>query len=278
MNVLIAGCGDVGNVLASSLLRNGHAVHGLKRDISTLPKGVQAVQADLTDPDSLASLPETITDLVFMPTPASRDPAAYESIFLDGWINLWNSLKKPPARTLLVSSTAVYGQSNGGVVNEETEPVDARFNGEILLRMEQMAAGCTDKLVVARVSGIYGPGREGMIRLAASAGLEVQQSPPVFTNRIHRDDVAAALMHLLLLDDPLDLYLVSDNRPVAKYDVLCWIAAALGSAAPKGLSMKQAGRGKRVNNQRLRRSGFSLNYPDYRAGYGAILECRKLTR
>jgi nucleoside-diphosphate-sugar epimerase len=272
MNILIAGCGDVGNVLATLLLKNGHVVYGLKRDTSTLPQDVRAIQADLTDPATLAAIPENIDGLIFMPTPASRDQAAYESIFLDGWKNLWNSLKQPPARTLLVSSTAVYGQSDGSIVNEETAAEPARFNGEVLLRMERLVAGCTDKLIVARVSGIYGPGREGMIRLAASEGLELQQSPPIFTNRIHRDDVAAALMHLLLLDNPQALYLVSDDLPVAKYDVLAWIAAALGKPAPEGLSAKPGNGGKRVDNQRLRRSGFQLVYPDYRAGYGAILE------
>jgi len=275
MHVLIAGCGDVGNVLAALLLQNGHVVYGLKRDISTLPKGVKAIQADLTDPATLVNLPEKIDRLVFMPTPASRDQAAYESIFLDGWRNLWRSLQQPPGRTLLVSSTAVFGQSDGSIVNEETLPEPVRFNGKVLLRLEQLAASCTDKLVIVRISGIYGPGREGLIRLAASKGLEIQQFPPYFTNRIHRDDAAAALLHLLLLHDPQALYLVSDDLPVSRFTVLVWMATALGKAAPKGLSVNQGFCGKRVDNQRLRRSGFRLRFPDYRAGYGAILEHRK---
>ena len=272
MNVLIAGCGDVGNALAALLLKKGHFVYGLKRDTSTLPKEVFAIEADLTDPDTLNGLPGNIDSLVFMPTPAKRDQAAYQDIFLDGWRNLWNSFKLPPARTILISSTAVYGQSDGSIVNEETAPEPTRFNGKVLLQMEQLAADCTDSLIVARVSGVYGSGREGMIRLAASKGLEIQKNPPVFTNRIHRDDVAAALMHLMLLDEPQALYLVSDNLPVAKYDVLAWIAASLGNAAPKGLIAGQGSGGKCVSNKRLRGSGFQLNYPNYRVGYGSILE------
>lgn len=275
MHVLIAGCGDVGNSLAVSLLQSGHVVYGLKRDTSTLPEGVKAIRADLTDAESLTDLPEDIDNLVFMPTPASRDQAAYESIFLDGWKNLWHSLKKPLRRTLLVSSTAVYGQSDGSIVTEHTVPEPARFNGRVLLRMEQLAASCTDQLVVLRISGIYGPGREGLIRLAESEGLEVQQFPPCFTNRIHRDDAAAALMHLLLLDDPEALYLVSDDQPVPRYTVLKWMAEILGNPAPKGLSVKQGHCGKRVDNQRLRRSGLCLSFPDYRTGYSATLEQRK---
>jgi len=272
MNVLIAGCGDVGNVLATLLLKNGHVVYGLKRDTSTLPNEVFPIKADLTDPDTLTGLPENIDNLVFMPTPAKREQEAYEAIFLNGWHNLWNSLKHPPARTMLVSSTAVYGQSDGSIVNEETAPEPARFNGKILLQMERLAAECTDNLVVARVSGIYGPGREGMIRLAASKGLEIQKTPLVYTNRIHRDDVAAALMHLMLLDEPRALYLVSDDLPVAKYDVLAWIAVKLGNAAPKGLISEQGSGGKCISNKRLRGSGFQLNFPNYRSGYSSILE------
>ena len=40
MRVLIAGCGDVGSLLAATLLTDGHEVHGLKRDVSSLPRGV----------------------------------------------------------------------------------------------------------------------------------------------------------------------------------------------------------------------------------------------
>ena len=275
MNVLIAGCGDVGNVLAGLLLQDGHVVYGLKRNISSLPEGVKAIQADLTDPSTLVDLPVDIDGLVFMPTPASRDQVAYESIFLDGWRNLWSGLKQAPKRAVLVSSTAVFGQSDGSIVSEDTEPGPERFNGKVLLRMEQLAAACTNELVVARVSGIYGPGREGMIRLAAKKDLEVQQNPPAYTNRIHLDDVAAALMHLLQLRDPQSMYLVSDDQPVARYDVLAWLAAQLGNTSPTGLDIDQGHGGKRVDNHRLRQSGFQLQYPDYRAGYGAILAQRK---
>lgn len=271
MNVLIAGCGDVGNVLAVSLLQDGHVVYGLKRDTSTLPAGVLPIQADLTKPWTLTNLPADIDSLVFLPTPASRDQAGYEAIFIQGWENLWAGLKRPPARTVMVSSTAVYGESNGGMVNEETSPEPTGFNGKVLLKMEQLAASCTENLVVVRISGIYGPGRERLIRLAVSEGFEVQQSPAFYTNRIHRDDAAAALKHLLLLDKPQALYIASDDQPAPRYDVVKWLAEAQGETAPKGLTDEGAKCGKRVSNQRLRDSGFKLSYPDYRVGYGAVL-------
>jgi nucleoside-diphosphate-sugar epimerase len=274
MRVLIAGCGDVGNILASLLLRKGHQVFGLKRNISSLQEGVQAIQADLTRPSTLRNLPEDIDLLVFMPTPASRDQAAYEAIFLDGWNNLWASLRQKPTRTLMVSSTAVFGQSDGRQVNEETPPDPTRFNGKILQQMEQLGHDSSENLIVARVAGIYGPGREGMIRLAATEGLEIQQTPPFYTNRIHIDDVAAALLHLLFMDQAQDLYLVSDDLPVARYEVVSWLAGRLGKPVPTGLADENASAGKRIDNQRLRSSGFRLTYPDYRAGYDSVLKQR----
>ena len=275
MRVLIAGCGDVGNVLATALLNDAHTVYGLKRDISSLPAGVQPVAADLLDSATLTNLTENIDWLVFMPTPASRSQAAYEAIFIQGWKNLWASLKQHPTRTLLVSSTAVFGEANGGIVDEETDPLPTGFNGKVLLKMEQLAGRCTENLVVVRISGIYGPGRERLIRLAASDGLEVQQVPPTFTNRIHRDDAAEALKHLLKVNNPQALYVATDDQPAPRYEVVKWLAKTQGCASPRGLRDETAARGKRVSNQRLRDSGFKLSYPDYRAGYAAVLEQRQ---
>jgi nucleoside-diphosphate-sugar epimerase len=275
MRILIAGCGDVGSVLALSLLQDGHVVYGLKRDTSSLPEGVLPVPADLTRPDSLANLPQDIDRLVFMPTPSSRDVAGYEAIFIQGWKNVWAGFKHPPARSLVVSSTAVYGESDGAIIDEKTDPRPTGFNGKALLEMEQAAAASTDNLVVVRISGIYGPGRERLIRLAASQGLEIQQTPPYFTNRIHRDDAAATLKHLMLIDDPQGIYIASDDLPAPRYEVVEWLAKQQGAFSPAAITDKQASKGKRASNTRLRDSGFILSYPDYRAGYGAVLAARK---
>ena len=277
MRVLIAGCGDVGNVLATSLLQDGHRVYGLKRDISTLPDGVQAIGADILNPATLTDLPTDIDNLVFMPTPARRDQAAYEDIFIQGLKNLWSALKKAPARTLLVSSTAVFGEANGAWVNEETNPGPTGFNGRVLLKMEQLASRITESSVVVRISGIYGPGRERLIGLAASEGLEIQQSPPYYTNRIHRDDAAAALKYLLELDEPAALYIATDDLPAPRYEVVEWLANTQGFVSPKGLVDENATRGKRVSNQKLRDSGFNLSYPNYRAGYASVMKQRSET-
>lgn len=274
MEVLIAGCGDVGNELARLLMFDGHVVYGLKRNTSSLPKNVIPLQADLLDAQTLTGLPAEIDSLVFMPTPAARDEGGYRDIFIRGLQNIWSALRCEPARTLLVSSTAVYGESKGAIVTEETTPAPTRFNGRILLEMEQLAVSLTSRLTVARISGIYGPGRERLIRLAAGDNLAVQQTPPYFTNRIHRDDAAAALKHLLYLESPQSLYLLSDDHPAPRYEVISWLADVQDKPAPVGLTTDDAECGKQVDNSRLRGSGFNLSYPDYRAGYSDVLKKR----
>jgi nucleoside-diphosphate-sugar epimerase len=271
MRILIAGCGDVGNHLAQILLADGHVVYGLKRNTSSLPSGVIPVSADLTNAETLDGLPTHIDWLVFMPTPGRRDRDAYHAIFVEGWRNLWDHLRDKPRRTVIVSSTAVYGEDKGEEVDEETEAKPARFNGEVLLEMEARAGRDTEGLIVARVSGIYGPGRERLIKLARSPGAEVQRHPAMYTNRIHRDDVARAIQHLLELEAPGNLYLVTDDLPAPRHDVMAWLARAQGLPEPDAVELPGASSGKRASNRKLRASGFELLYPDYRAGYGKIL-------
>lgn len=273
MRVLIAGCGDVGNVLAEQLLSEGHTVFGLKRNVATLVDGVVAIAADLTQPHSLTGLPANLDWLVFMPTPAERTEKAYRDIFVQGWSNLWNALPQAPRRCLLVSSTSVYGQSDGAWVNEHSATSPERFNGKVLIEMEELARSCCNHAVVARLSGIYGPGRERLVQAAASGDFKKYQVAG-FSNRIHIDDAAAALAHLMALDQPEATYLVSDDLSVATYDVVSWLAEQTGHPSPRGLPTQAPASGKRVSNQRLRESGYQLKYPDYQAGYSAILQLR----
>ena len=107
--------------------------------------------------------------------------------------------------------------------------------------------------------------------MAASEGLEVQQSPPFWTNRIHRDDAAAALKHLMEIENLQALYVATDDLPAPRYEVVSWLAKAQGKPVPTGLADENAGSGKRVDNRRLCDSWFALSYPNYRSGYGAVL-------
>ena len=85
---------------------------------------------------------------------------------------------------------------------------------------------------VVRFAGIYGPGRGWMIE-RARAGATCVGNPPKYTNRIHRDDCAGALAHLIACERIDDVYVGVDDAPVEECEVLDWLAARLGAPAPR---------------------------------------------
>lgn len=274
LRILIAGCGDVGTGVAALLARGGHEVTGLRRTAVAMPPGVTCLCADLTAPATLAPLAGAWDVVVYAPTPAERGEAAYRAVFEHGLAHLFSVLRA--RRLLFVSSTAVYGQDDGTWVDEDTVVAPQAFNGAVLVRAEELARTLAPEPVAVRLGGIYGPGREWLIRSArAAAGQPLTARPVHWTNRIHRDDAAALIAHLATLGDPQVAYNGVDDSPAARFEVLSWLARQLGLAAPVPVTEAGPDTGKRVRNGRLRRTGLLLRYPDYRAGYRALLVPRE---
>lgn len=276
MATLIAGCGDIGSLLGKRLLERGQAVYGIRRSIDRLPAGITPVAADLTQ--ALPALPEDIDQLVYLATPGARNEAAYRSIYIDAFRRLLGAFRKPLSRLIMVSSTAVYGQSQGQWVDETCETLPKGFNGRILLEAEQLVKDAAETSVVVRFSGIYGPGRDFLLRKLAAGSIEVQAEPPYITNRIHRADAAAVLDHVLAMGNPDNLYIGTDDKPVARHEFYQWLAKQMGLPEPVLLSTaadEAVDQGKAISNQRIKASGFSFQYPDFRSGYRTMLnmEC-----
>ncbi len=240
---LIAGCGYVGTALAASLRDAGHQVHGLKRTPAGLPDGVAPLAADLADRDALAvalaTLP-TAPDVVVYAAAADRgDDDAYRRAYVDGLHNLVAALRARavmPACLLFTSSTAVYAHSDGSWVDEtsRTEPLD--FRGTRMLEAEAIVAASGFPAASLRLGGIYGPGRTRLIESVRSGRAVIRAGGPRYGNRIHRDDAAGALAHLVaraLAGHGLaPRYLGVDDEPSDEAVVLRWLAATLGVAEP----------------------------------------------
>ncbi|HEX2878010.1 MAG TPA: hypothetical protein VHO25_00600 [Polyangiaceae bacterium] len=115
--------------------------------------------------------------------------------------------------------------------------------------------------------GIYGPGRRRLIDSVLSGSASYDPNRLSFTNRIHRDDVAGALAHLIDLPKPDAIYLGVDNLPASREEVLTWLAARLGAPEPKKQPANEpdneAG-SKRCSNARLLASGYRFSYPTFR--------------
>jgi len=274
----------VGSALARRLVDRGHTVYGLRRNVAALPPGVLGVAADLSDPATLAGLPQ-VDALVYAAAADGRTRESYETAYVRGVENVLAALHGSTlVRGVLTSSTAVYGQEDGSTVDEASPTVPASFSGELLLQSERL---WHDRLgprgVVLRLAGIYGPGRTRLVRTVADGSAAVTE--PRFTNRIHLADCAGALDHLLSLAAPQPTYLGVDHDPAELGDVLAFIAARLGvswpppssppapsEASPARVTRRAEGNNKRCSNARLVGSGYRFEVPTYREGYPAICD------
>lgn len=272
--VLLAGCGDLGLRVAQRLRACGDEVWALRRQ-PPVPddSGMHWLRGDLTQPMALRGLPAGITRLVYLPTPDRRDAAAYRAIFVEGLQHLLDALGRTSLqRVLLVSSSAVYGEHGGAWVDEDTPPAPPGFNGAVLLEAEQWLAAQSPASVVLRLAGLYGPGRMQLLERLRTGQVQVPRTRAHWANRIHVDDAAAAIVHLLQLSHPLPLYVGADSTPLP-LDVLYDHLAGLIGATPPSNGPAPAGVGsKRLSNARLRDSGFVPQWPDARAGYAALLD------
>lgn len=273
--VLLAGCGDVGLRVARLLRAQGHTVFGLRRrpPASADESGIHWLAGDLVDAATLAGLPERITRVVYLPAPDLRDSAMYRAVFLDGLRGLLERLDCAAlARVLFVSSSAVYGDHAGGWVDEDTPPDPPGFNGAVLLEAECWLAAQARPCTVLRLAGLYGPGRLQLLDRLRTGGVAVPRDRVHWANRIHVEDAAAAIAHLLFLPDARPLYLGVDDTPLP-LQVLYDHLASLAGVPPPPQGAPPTGVGsKRLRNARLRESGWVPQWPDARGGYASLLE------
>jgi len=271
--VLIAGCGDVGNALAARLISEGCDVWGIRRRVEALREGVQPWRIDLTEPSGFGTPPAAFDYLFYTASADRRDENHYRSIYVDGLQDLLTALRKaacPLRRVFFTSSTAVYGQSAGEWVDETSATEPRGFNGRVLLDAEAIVRAVPEMGINVRLSGIYGPGRTRLVRKVWNGEAIATKS---WTNRIHVEDCAGALHHLMRIDKPEGLYLASDDEPATTAEVVTWLSGELGvPAPPKPAPDDQPERlNKRCRTERLRESGYRFKQPTFREGYRPIV-------
>lgn len=271
MKILVAGAGYVGAELARQARAAGHAVFALRRKPEPLGEGIETLAADLMDPASLRGLP-AVDVLAYTAAADDSSEASYQRAYVDGLANVLAATGD--ARVLFTSSTAVYAQDDGSVVDESSE-VTPRDNARFLLEGEAQvhARGGT----VLRLAGIYGPGRDRIVRMVKEGTARLGSG--AFGNRIHRDDCAGALLHLAGLhvagqQKPAPIYVGVDEAPVLLDEVYRWVADALGVPTPPSgdpdARAKGTGR-KRASSALLKRTGYRFRYPSFREGYGEAI-------
>lgn len=279
--VMIAGCGDVGGRLAVNLREAGWTVFGMRRNVAALPAGVLPVAGDLQDASRPAQWPEGALDyLVYCAAATQHDEAGYQAAYFDGLRNVLSWLKETgqqPRRLFFVSSSGVYGQKDGEWIDESSPAEAQAYSGRVMLEAERLAWQSGIPATSVRLTGIYGPGREWLLK-QVQMGYRVVSEPPLYANRIHADDCAGLLAFLVQADargEVLDeLYIGVDDEPAPLHEVVAWLRDALQVTEWAEESTVRRSGSKRCSNARARALGWAPIYPSYREGYAAVLAGR----
>ncbi len=266
--VAILGAGYVGTAVARTLSSHGTAVWAVRRRPSPPAHGITWLAGDLATGE-VAGLP-TQLDAVILSVAPSSGADSYEDTY------------PPAARTALAiaaasgakavvytSSTGVYGEHDGGWVEEATPRRGAGPGNQALIEAEDtLLQSERGGVTVLRVAGIYGPGRDPRSRYAHPAMLPSRGQ--YWTNLAHQTDIVGAILHTLSHEGAPRALNVSDGNPALAADVARWCAAERGqdpatlvfdNDAPLSRS------NQRVSNAALRATGWEPQFPSFREGF-----------
>lgn len=272
--IMIVGCGDLGSYIAQLATSQNYHVIGVTRSgVSTVP--IHMIQADVTKQNSIDVIRDVNPDfLIYCVAASGQTDALYKAQYVDGLQHVLKTQEHNHKlkHVFFVSSTRMYGQSNVDLLDETITPEPKDFGGYRLLEAENLLHQFQCPATALRLTGIYGPGRLRMIRLAKTPELWPEKN--TWTNRIHRDDAARFIIYLLKMkinqQQLLPCYIVTDSLPTLQYDVIHWLAKQLNVTFDNRTMPETHGR--KLNNQLMLSTGFELQYPNFKSGYSTLIE------
>lgn len=270
--LLVAGAGDLGLRVAQQAADHQWTVIALRRQPPHHGRAdIEWVQADLSQRADLRLKHRPITHVVYAATPDERTPEAYEKIFIHGLQQLIAALSLDHLqRFVFISSTAVYGPSTE-VLDENSRADPQGFNGKTLLQAEQLLAqSLASQAISLRLSGLYGPHRTQLLERLRQGKAYAPIDSAHYANRIHIHDAARAVWHLLNIAAPFPCYIGTDSHPYPLAELYDELAKLLQAPPPPRKDYAEGG--KRLSNQRLLNSGFTLEHPDSLVAYAELIK------
>ena len=277
MKMLVFGFGYTASHISSRLRRKGYEIVATVRARAKADELDQAgitarvFSSDHTD----AQIAEDIrsSDAVLISVP----PSEYGDPVLRSFARQIAQAQGPRWLGYL-STVGVYGDHAGNWVDEKTPtmPENSRLRDRITAEKGWLALGAH----VFRLSGIYGPGRNQLVQLAAGTARRIVKPNQVF-NRIYVADIATVIEASLTKPRPGGIYNVTDNEPAPPQVVVEFAAGLCGVAPPPAIPFECAelspmARGFYSHNRRVRNDlireelGVTLSYPSYREGLAAL--------
>jgi nucleoside-diphosphate-sugar epimerase len=266
--LVILGCGFVGVRAARLFAGAGWQVTGVTRSAESAARlagePYRVLPCDISDAASLRAARLEGADAVISAVSSSRGgEETYRQVYLRGLQNAVACLS--PGRLIFVSSTSVYAQNDGSWVTEESPAEPLSPTSRVLREAEDFALAHAG--IVARLAGIYGPGRSVLLRKFLEKTALIEGGGARHINQIHADDAAGALFHLLARDLPAGIYNVADDAPQTQLACYEFLSARLGQPLPPNgpidPNRKRGVTDKRVSNAKLRAAGWSLIYPSF---------------
>jgi nucleoside-diphosphate-sugar epimerase len=284
MNLVIIGYGYSSAAIARNLLPGPASLHVTARTPEKIARlRTQGLNADVFDGEVIApglrqALQAATHLLISAPPGETGDPLLNAPGF--------SALAMPAlTRIIYLSTVGVYGDHAGAWVNEAAvlRPVSLRSRQRVAAEAawQDFAGMHGIDLGIFRLSGIYGPGRSAIDNLRAGTARRIVKPGQVF-NRIHVDDIGAAVATALAHPEPLGVFNLTDHAPCPPQDVVTHAAGLLGVDPPPEIPFEKAdlspmgrsfyGENKRVSNARIRRElGYAFRYPSFREGLAACL-------
>jgi nucleoside-diphosphate-sugar epimerase len=267
---LIVGCGYVGQPLARALLARGDEVTGWVRSAESAVElereNLARVMVGSVADESCWRDAGTFDAVVHCAASGGGGVTAYREVYFEG-ARLMNKHQRQ-ARRVFVSSTSVYGQADGAWVDETSPTEPAAETSRILVAAEREAldAGA----MVVRSAGIYGPGRAALFEKFRRGDAVIEGDGSRWLNQVHRDDLVAAIIHLLSAGTPGEIYNAADDEPVMLRDFYAWCSGKLEKpmppSGPVNPKRKRGLTNKRVSNRKLRTAAWVPRFPTFREG------------
>ena len=282
LKIAVLGCGYVGAEFARQARAAGHDVLGIVRSEASrdklLSEGISAEAFDLQSGD-WSLLPARFDAVVYAASTGGGGPEAYALAYEVGVKRALAWAQVVGAQSFIfTSSTGVYRQDDGGVV-DETSPVGGAPTADAILGGERavLASGFA-KARVLRFGGLYGPGRHHLVDQLRRGDNVIGGRVDHFINYLHRDDAASSIL-AAIVSGPIGarVYNVGDGNPVTKEALAKWIAKRLGLAEPVFDSSAPAGprvaKGGRTQPNRVVATGlirvelaWNARFPDVFGG------------
>jgi nucleoside-diphosphate-sugar epimerase len=269
---LLFGCGYLGRRVAARWVAAGRRVAAVtRRNAAELRAlGVEPVVADVTDGASLTALPRAATVLYAVGMDRSAGRTMHD-VYVGG---LGTVLAALPAggRFVYVSSTSVYGQTDGGWVDESSPTAPTEEAGRVVLEAEGLLRRLRPDSIILRLAGLYGPDRL-LRKIPVLKGEPLIGDADKWLNLVHVEDGADAVVAAVEHAEAGTTYTIADDAPTPRREFYTLLAELLGAPPAAFESRPEPGAAnRRVSNRRAKSElGWAPRFPNYREGLAAAV-------